>query len=388
MKFTIAAITLCFLLAYSSSYAQTGATDINSYRDLFSKPQLFDLNEQQENHHFHIKLPDDGILDIDFQRLSDWGARNHLNDLAAMANIQVQHLKDSFQHDYSSKLIAVNIPVAQDIISIRYEEDATQRNQLAYRNGSYYQLKSGFDTIRIIKNTGVRLKPGIDSGIVQIRYNFILKDLNDLDKLVQNPATLEHIGNELDAVIAEKRKKWKNEDADQYQLTLDYDKSREKPMEIISDKENATPFLNRKILLYSAFGAAIFKNSIAPFIEGTLAYRLPPLRKSERFIGLNYYYFPQFNSDFSLNRNYVALNLEYGIFGTQKRGSGFMQQKTSVAIGIMFDNFKKEEKLLNFALNYGVTRNFTISMGGGWNLKTYNSGNSRGIFYVNFKFNL
>ncbi len=388
MKFTIAAITLCFLLAYSSSYAQTGSTDINSYRDLFSKPQLFDLNEQQENHHFHIKLPDDGILDIDFRRLSDWGARNHLNDLAVMANIQVQHLKDSFQHDYSNKLIAINIPVAQDIISIRYEEDATQRNQLAYRNGSYYQMKSGFDTIRIIKNTGVRLKPGIDSGIVQIRYNFILKDLNDLDKLVQNPAILEQIGNELDLVIADKRKKWKNEDADQYQLTLDYDKSRKKPMEIVSDKENATPFLNRKILIYSAFGAAVFKNSIAPFVEGTLAYRLPPLRKSERFIGLNYYYFPQFNSDFSLSRNYCAINLEYGLFGSGKRGTGLMQQKTSVAIGIMFDNFEGEEKLLNMALNYGVTRNLTVSLGGSWNLKTYNSGNSRGVFYVNFKFNL
>lgn len=386
MKSKFALLVLCLSMAQSYSHAQ--ADDITAFDEHFDSPQLFDLNEQQENHHFHIKLPNDGILDIDFQRLSDWGEKNHLNDLAALANIQVQHLKDSFQHDYSSKLIAINVPVDQDIISIHYEEDARQRNQLAYRNGTYYQLKTGFDTVRIVRNTGVRLKPGKDSGVVQIRYNFILKSLDQLDYLVQNPSILENIGNELDNVIASKRKKWKKQDADYYQLTLDYDKDRKEPMKVISDQENSMPFFNRKILIYSSVGMVVFKNSIAPLIEATIAYRLPALRKTERFIGLNYIYFPQFNSDLSFNRNYCAVNVEFGVFGSHKGGTGLMRQKTSVALGVMFDNFTNEEKMLNFAINYGVSSNITASFGGAWNLKSYNSGNSRGILYVNFKFNL
>lgn len=388
MKRSIAAIALCLLLAYSPTHAQTRMDDITADNATPAPPQLFDLNTRQENHHFHIKLPNDGILDIDFQRLSDWGSKNRLNELAAIANTQVQHVKDSFLHAYSDKLVAINVPVNKDVIAINYKEDADQKNQLAYSNGTYYQLKTGFDTVRIIWNTGLRLKPGRDSGIVQIRFNFILKNLDDLDQIVQNPAILEGIGNELDYVIAGKRKKWKNQDADYYQLTLDYDKNREQPMKVVSDKENDMPFLNKRILLYSGFGAAVFKNNIAPFIESTIAYRLPPLRRAERFIGLNVSYFPQFNPDFSLSRNYCAINLEYGLFGSVKNGSGLMRQKTSLAIGVMFDNFKGEEKLLNLSLNYGVSKNFTVSMGGAWNLKTYNSGNSRGVLYVNFKFNL
>ncbi len=151
---------LCLFLAYSTSYAQDNSPYFASEDEDKPLPpaQLYDLNPLQVNHHFHIRLPNDGILDIDFQRLSDWGDKNRLQELATIANAQVQHVKDSFRYAHSAKLVTLNIPIRQDIISIGYHENATGKGQLAYSNGNYYQLKTDFDTVRIIRNVSIREK--------------------------------------------------------------------------------------------------------------------------------------------------------------------------------------------------------------------------------------
>lgn len=378
---------LC-LLACGIVHAQNDPSYFTSDEDNnpLPPPQLYNLNPLQENHHFHIRLPDNGILDIDFQRLSDWGDRNRLQDIAALANAQVQHIKDSFRYNHSAKLVTLNVPIQEDIISIGYDEHATGKGQLAYSNGNYYQLKTDFDTIRIIRNISIREKPGLDSGLVQIRYNFILKDISDLDKLVRNPTVLEKIGNELDQVIADKRKQWKNPDASYYQLLVDYDVNKEKPVDVVSDRKIWSPFIHKKIGLYLSIGAVFFRNSISPFFDYTLAYKLPSRGKAQRFVGLNMTSFALFNNDLSLQRNYTSLNAEVGVFSSGgKQRMGLLGQKTALAYGVMFDTKNGDLLLLNLSLSFGVTPYMSFGFGAASNFK---KDDSKNILYMNMKFNL
>ncbi len=375
----------CFVLTAGYSHAQN-RTPLSTDEDHPAPaPQLFNLNPLQENHHFHIKLPNDGLLDIDFQRLSDWGDQNRLLDIATMANTQVQQLKDSFRQGYTAKLIAINIPIREDIISVSYGEDASKKNQLAYRNGNYYELKTDFDTVRIIRNVGIRQKPGLDSGLVQIRYNFVLKDLDDLDKLVHNAALFDHIGRELDRAIADKRKAWRRPDASYYQLLLDYDPDKPEPMEVVSDRKIWSPFIQKKIGLYLSLGAVLFQSTVSPYFDYSLAYLLPSRGKSQRFVGLNFTSFARFNSDMSLRRNYTALNVEFGVFNAGRGGTGLLGQKTALAYGVMFDAQHSDKLMFNMSLSFGLTSYMSFGFGAASN---FSKDPESSLLLMNLKFNL
>lgn len=376
---------LCLALACTCSYAQERTPFISDEDNPAPPPLLFNLNPLQENHHFHIRLPNDGILDIDFQRLSDWGAQNRLLDMATIANTQVQHIKDSFRHGYTAKLVAINIPIQEDIIAINYGENTAKGSQMAYRNGNYYELKTDFDTVRIIRNVSVREKPGIDSGLVQIRYNFILKDLDDLDKLVHNPALFEHIGRELDRVIEDKRKTWRRPDASYYQLLLDYDPDRKVPMDIVSDRKIWSPFIHKKIGVYLSLGAILYQNTVSPYFDYTFAYLLPSRGRSQRFVGLNFTTFARFNSDMSLRRNYTALNAEVGVFSAGKGGNGLLGQKSALSSGIMFDAQHSNKVMLNLSLSFGLTSYMSFGFGAASN---FTKEPESSLLYMNLKFNL
>ncbi len=144
---------------------------------------------------------------------------------------------------------------------------------------------------------------------------------------MHNPTILEQIGNELDLAVADKRKKWHNQDASYYQLLLDYDADRKQPMDVVSDRKIWSPFLHKKIGLYLSLGAVLFRNSISPYFDYTLAYKLPSRGKAQRFIGLNMTSFAIFNDDLSIKHNYTALNAEVGVFSAGRQRMGLLGQK-------------------------------------------------------------
>lgn len=349
-----------------------------------SAAQLFSLNKEQQNHHFHYRLPDDGILNIDFLRLSDWGEKNDLYAIAQMAAAQAALLKDSFIAASSTKTLALNIPIDKRVISINYKEDNSKKNQLAFKDNAYFQLKSDFDTIRIVKNVGVRSKPLVDSGLIQIQYTFILKDIQDIQKLADQPAVLNDIGTQTDTYLSEQRQKWHKQDAYHHTLLLDYDP--EKSAGIQNNNANKLfPFLGNHVGVYIGFGAIVYENSISPYLDETIAYLAPSRGKTRKFVGLNLTAFGLLNgaSTFFTNRNYATINGEFGIC---RQTTGLMQQKTSVTLGLMIHNQDdKRNNLFNMGFNYG----FNSFLSAGFNFASDFKKDSKNNFWgVHFKFNL
>ena len=387
-----AALSALLLLLSLNLKAQEGynsffeSTDDPSPNNSF---ELFELKIHQKNHHFTIRLPDDGVLNIDFMRISDWGGQEELSQVVNAAARQVRQLKDSFKNEFSGKYMAINIPMDNSIISLKYKEDNSQVSQLAYKDGTYYQLKTGFDTVKIIKNVRVRATPAFDSGLVQVSYTFALKDIFDIDRLANQPAILEKIGGRVEKKVAEVTQKWHNPDFRSHTLTLDYDVNTDKEPQIDKYQDYIYPVFRNTIALYVGIGAVVFNNKIAPVTDLTVGYIFPSHKKRKGFAGLNISSFPVFDRDFQYQKTYTAINAEFGSF---KGGTGLMHEKTSIGFGVMYSNYgnsfnaQKEKAMVNMIINWGVSNNITVGLNAASSFSSKNGG--YGIMGVQFKFNL
>lgn len=343
--------------------------------------QLFRLSPEQYNHHVEFPLHNDGILQVDFLRLSDWGAQNQLKSVTAAAANQVKLLKDSFSNNYSTKFLAMNIPVDGKVLALNYQEEGKDKRQLAYKEGTYYQLKTGFDTVRVIKNVGVRTKPGSDSGLVQVQYTFILKDINDITTLAEDPDVVNNMGNLADEAIAKYRAQWNNQDARSHQLSLKYDPAKDKV--VTANTVNNTGML-KYIGIYVGVGAMVYSNTISPYFEEGIAFLIPSRAgKLQPFVGLNLTAFGFLNTTGN-KYNYASYNLE---FGYCKRGFAFMPQKTSLMMGLM--RKQTDGQANRYMFHMGFTTAFNSFLSGGINFGTdFKKKSNNSFIGVNFKFNL
>ncbi|KAA5534494.1 hypothetical protein F0919_07685 [Taibaiella lutea] len=380
----VSLLLIAFLCLFSATHAQGlfGDPDLMSMDMPDPNKNLYNISPDQYNHHFEYQLPNDGILKIDFLRLSDWGDKNMLSQITDIAATQVQQLKDSFRSDYSEKLLEINIPINNKVLSLNYKEDEKNKNQLAYKDGSYYQLKTGFDTIRIVKNVSIKTKPIIDSGLVQIQYTFILKDINDIAQLKSDPALMERLGNITDSVINEKRKSWNRQDATSHNLTFAVDANNGDSLAILRGNR---PAYGGHFGLFLGFGAIVYNNSISPYVETTFAYLIPTRGKMQGFAGVNFSGFGMRSSTSTLKTTvgfYRSYNAEIGVC---KKSMGLMPQKTSLLIGIM--DIKDEKPLFNLGFNFGINRFASVGFNLAGNFKKEDKG-GRYVYGVNFKFNL
>ncbi len=383
MKKILVLLAVCLSCTQHYIFAQGAMSPLTDEPPPRLPPQLFRLNPEQYNNHFNFTLPNDGKLIVDFLRLSDWGAQNQLQDVAVLAANQVKLLKDSFVHNYTSKLIEMNVPINRQVLSVNYQEDESGKRQLAYKYGDYYQLKSGFDTIRVVLNIGIRPKPRIDSGLIQIQYTFILKDINDIQAIAADPAVLQQIGDKADSAINRQRRNWSNQDASHHTFMLTYNPDAATPM--TADNEGGTflPFLNKRINIYLGIGAAFYtNNAVSPYLDESIAYMIRSRRKMQYFVGANLTGFGFLNSNGN-KASYISYNLEYGVC---RKAEGFMQQKTSIQLGVMdkTDNGHKVT-LFHMGFNFG----FNSFLSGGINYGTdFKKDSEHNLFLVNFKFNL
>ncbi|MFA6057791.1 MAG: hypothetical protein WC756_06315 [Taibaiella sp.] len=343
--------------------------------------QLFHLNPEQYNHHFEFVLPNDGMLKVDFLRLSDWGERNHLKAITAAAANQVKMLKDSFNNNYSTKLLEMNIPMDGKVIALNYQETEKGKRQLAYKDGTHFQLKTSFDTIRVIKNVGIRTKPHTDSGLVQVQYTFILKDINDIMALANDPEAVDKLGNLADETIGKYRNQWNNQNARSHQLNLKYDPVTEKIVKANTDNSSG---IFKHIGIYVGVGAIVYSNSISPYFEEGIAFLIPSgTKKLQPFVGVNITAFGFLNTTGN-KYNYASYNLEVGYC---KKGFAFMPQKSSMMFGLMRKQFSGQND--SYMFHMGFTLAFNSFLSGGFNLASDMKKNSdNAIMAVNFKFNL
>jgi hypothetical protein len=280
--------------------------------------------------------------------------------------------------------VEINIPINNKVLSINYSENGKNKNQLAYKEGSYYRLKTGFDTIRIVKNIAIKSKPLIDSGLVQIQYTFILKDIRDIKQLASDPALMERLGNITDSVINEKRKSWHRQDATSHNLTLTVDAN--KGDSLYAYNNRAGYAYGRHLGLYVAFGAIVYNNQISPYADVSLSYFFPTRGSMQGFAGFNVNAFGMVSSNARTLETtqgiYVTYNAELGVC---KKGSPLMAQKTSIVAGIM--TIRDEKPLFNFGFNLGINRFASMGLNVAGNYKKRDNG-GRYVYGINFKFNI
>lgn len=383
MKKIFVLIVVCFCCTHQYSFAQGAMSSLLENQPSAVPPQLFRLNPAQYNNHFDLALPNNGKLIVDFLRLSDWGTQNQLQAVAELAANQVRLLKDSFVHNYSNKLLEMNVPVNGQVISVNYEEDESGKRQLAYKDGNYYQLKSGFDTIRVVKNIGIRTSPQVDSGLIQVQYTFVLKDINDIQAFTDNPGILERIGNMTDSAINRQRRNWSYQDASHHTFNLTYNPEAKTPLDVDNEAGSFLPFVNKRLGLFLGIGAAFYtNNSVSPYLDETIAYLIRARGKMQYFVGANLTGFGFLSSNGN-KASYVSGNFEYGVC---KKAPGFMQQKSSILLGVM----QKTENVNKFTMfhmgfNFGLNSFLTA----GFNFATdFKKDSEHGMILVNFKFNL
>jgi hypothetical protein len=382
-KLMIAVVALLCLHTHLHAQGLMGDPDFFTMDDPDDHSGLYSITPEQHNHRFEYKLPNDGILRVDFLRLSDWGDKNILDQITNLAASQVAALKDSFKSDYSEKLLEMNIPINNDVIAINYTEDLKDKNQLAYKNGNYYQLKTGFDTIRIVKNVSIKKKPLIDSGLVQIQYTFILKDLHDIIALKQNPDIIQRIGAITDSVVNVQRKKWPRQDASSHTLTVRIDANNNDSLSISKLYSRSSSYRGH-LGMFLGYGAIVYNNALSPYAEVTFAYFIPTRGKMQGFAGFNFNGFGLVGATTTLKTTqafYRSYNAEIGVC---KKSIGFMAQKTSLIFGIM--DVKDEKALFNMGVNLGINRYSSVGINIAGNFKGKENG--RYVYGVNLKFNL
>lgn len=380
-------LVLLYLLTALSYSGRTQSLLQTMYDD--RKPisnQMFQLNPEQYNHHFDFQLPNDGRLLVDFLRLSDWGEQNQLGQITGIAAAQAKAIRDSFTSDYSSKLLEMNIPIDGKIIALSYAEETGGKKQMAYKDGVYYQLKTGFDTIRVIKNVGIRAKPLVDSGLIQVQYTFVLKDISDIEILATHPEAIETIGRLADEAIAKQKKRWHNPDAIYNRFDLKYVPGDKKPMQADNHDGAFMAFTGRMIGIYIGFGAAVYNNntsSISPYIDETVAYLIPSRTRLQPFVGINLTTFGFLTSN-SVQKVFTSYNLEYGVCGRKSRG--FIQQRTSLVVGLMtIRNTGDPVDMFHLGFNFG----FNGFLSAGFSVASdFKKDSKNGLLNINFKFNL
>ncbi len=356
---------LCFILCLTGMHMTSAQTLPGDWMGVMvptpEEERLFRISEAQYNHRFRVALPDDNQLYIDFLRLSDWGEKHHLNEITRFAADEFERLADSFREAHTVKVMELNIPTSNKNIAIRYREERPAATQLLRKNGSYYHLKTGMDTLRVVKNTGYRTRPGFDSGIVQIQYTFIVKHLEDIRRYATDPAFLEHTGNSIDSVIAVQRGKWKRQDLRYHELRVDYDLAKKTALKVYTG-DPVLPFMGKTVGLYLSVGAMVFKNSIAPRAEMSLAYIFPGEGNKKPFAGItiNSFYLYHPGADGTVDRVYSSINGEFGVATM----NGLMRQKTSFGLGYVYAQPVFRDEMIRVFVNYGASELITV----GWEM--------------------
>jgi hypothetical protein len=342
---------------------------------------LFSIGPDQYNHHFEYALPNEGKLYIDFLRLGDWGNENQLASIAAIAAKQEKNLSDSFKYAATTKTLELNVPIDGKTIAINFDESPEARNQLAYINGNYTPLKTGMDTIRVIRNIGIRSKPIVDSGLIQVQYTFVLKDISDIETLAADPAFLINIGNQTDSLIHIQRKKWHRQDAAYHRMELSKI-SDSTAVAVVKKHDVLYPGVFRNIGISVAFGAIVYDNIISPYADVTYAYLLPTRGKMRGFVGINFNgwgYLSQ--KGFDSKNTYSTINAEFGFCN---KGNWVLQQKTSLLIGLAV--IRNENPILNIGFNFGVNSFTSFGFSAATNFKQGEKKLS--LITVQCKFNL
>lgn len=265
-----------------NTYAQDiSKTPVSSEADIHKT--LFEVDTLDINYYFRANLPDNNFLTIEYKKMSYWPEKGLMKQVFTTARDVVSNVADSFAKPGTSKRIDVNIPINNEPLSVKLVENPASGNVLLIGNRGNMPLKLGMDTIRIVKTFGKIIKKKYES-LVQVQYTFILKDLEQINKLA-NDQLIDSIETAFDNLVEQKRKKWLFPNAWYNGLDAVYDPYNAKAKKTMVT-ESRGGFLNG-IDVAANIGVSLFRNELAPTIDYGLTYKWLRQNKDYMFVGVS-----------------------------------------------------------------------------------------------------
>lgn len=327
---------------------------------LFAQSENPDFKMETQNQKYDIvaKLPNDGTLIIHFKKITDWNGKEELNRITKIGIQQYQNLQDSFKTDLSQKVLSIKLPVNENLMAIQYTEKNAASQNMVFKDGTYFVLKSSYDTLTILKDEGINEKvPKYEDSADYkrlIQYSFVLKDLHNITDLDIN-SSIDKIGSQIDSVVDKYLKKWKYPNTVDKSLTIQIDSN------IIF--QNYSSFFKHITADYG-FGIELFNSKLATTINLGYAYVWNKNNLQSGYLGLNVktYTFPKM--DYKNSSQFYSANIE---FGTANTTTGSLNNKSAIGLGYFFGNFGYNNvdhlgNMFRMYLSYSITKHINFEL--------------------------
>lgn len=327
---------------------------------LFAQSENPDFKMETQNQKYDIvaKLPNEGTLIIHFKKITDWRGKEELKRITKIGLQQYQNLQDYFKMPLSQKVLSIKLPVNENLMAIQYAEKNAVAQNMVYKDGAYFSLKSSYDTLTILKDEGINEKvpKGEDSSDYkrQIQYSFVLINLHNITDLDIN-SSIDKIGSQIDSVVAKYLEKWTYPNTIDKSLTIQIDSN--------SSVQNHSGFF-KHLTPDFGFGLQLFNSKLATTTKLGYAYVWNNKKEQSGYLELNLktYTFPKM--DYKESSHFYSVNVE---FGSANNTPGFLNNNSALGIGYFFGNagYNNIDHLTNMFrmfIRYPITNHISFEL--------------------------
>lgn len=355
------------------------------------KHRLFSLPQEEPNFYFRVNLQDDNFFIAEFTKIGHWQGKGAIQDIFDKAASTTEAVADSFASATASKKLEIHIPIANAPLTLRLSEHAENNRIMALSGQTRHALKIGMDTISILKTYSEdKLKNTTE--LAQVKYTFILKNLNDIYNLKSNTTLIADIEHTLDSLVQRKRDQWMADNAWYHSMRAEYSPHATDKKRL---KKEITGTGMQAFDLNVSLGATLLQNNIAANSEAGIGYRwktTTPNRYNHVGVSLNALVLTQDLLNTPRLHNLTFVNLSFGTLYQNKRMLIPIDQ-VSVSVGYKIANDPHpvfDKQILRYSFNLSVSNLLTISPEYYYFLDNYDfdTGAQSGFFGISLKLKL
>jgi hypothetical protein len=356
------------------------------------KSRLFNLAQEEANYYFRVNLQDNNFFVAEFSKISHWHGDGALKGVFETAANTTGAMLDSFKHATASKKLEIHMPISGEPLTVRTNEHFDNRYIIALNGRSQAQLKVGMDTITLLKTYREdKRKNGTE--LAQVKYSFILKNLQDIYNFSSNTTLIADIEHQLDSLVDCKRRQWTADDAWYHAMRAEYSPEEKDNKKRLKNEMTRTAL--SAVDLNASIGLTAIPNNIGANASVGLGYRWKTPyanRYNHVAASLEIISFPEMPmSNLKLYDVHFA-NLSYGIV-FQSKNTLIPIDQVSLTVGYKVGNqphpaFDKD--MFKYAFNIGISNFLTISPEYYYRTDNYdfNDGYTAGFFALSLKIKL
>lgn len=300
---------------------------------------MFNTYKDELDINFEWKISQDVVMHFSMTRMGLWQGKDEFRKPLLSAVEQLKLYQDSVSKFANSKRLDIHENPDGKVFS-KYTTSTINNNIRVVNSGSLEALKTGRDTLRIVKAFESRKQQGLMMP-ERMQYTFEMKELKEFSALLADEKWVDKSVKVIDSVVKMYQKKWRNPDAGFHSLYVNAFPKGSGNQLIISKRDIGDYNRMSGILtLNGGFGVSLVRNDICPTVNVGLQFH---------FAG-DYDYVP-----------FVRLSLNSFTRFEQKPDKKFQSFSTSF-INAEFGTQTNEQNKFN--------KNFLFSMGLGYKLTT------------------